>query len=171
MSKRRERQIWIRLIVKADELHRPSEEPAVCVDALLPNLMSQPRCLAVRCKCARERQTISNPERRCVDGTRLSQATAMRRRPPSPASGTGSMRGGAGARYDSLALAASSLPPDAADGSRSPDRIKNCRRGQSSSEAVAQDATRLRGGDKLNDHSPPERAGRHPDREAQRPGS
>jgi hypothetical protein len=56
----------IRLIVEADEFQRPSEEPARCIDLLLPDLVGEPGGLAVGRESARERQTISDSERRRV---------------------------------------------------------------------------------------------------------
>ena len=59
-------ELGVRLIVEADELHRAAEELAVCVDVLLPDLVGESSCLAVRCESARERQTISDSEWRSV---------------------------------------------------------------------------------------------------------
>src|SRR5437762_2303402 len=56
----------VRLIVEADELHRPAEEFAVCIDVLLPDLVGESGRLAVRCESAREGETISDSEWRSV---------------------------------------------------------------------------------------------------------
>src|SRR6267378_5950011 len=61
----------VRLIVEANELHRPAEEFAVCIDVLLPDLVGESGGLAVRCERARERQTISDSEWRSVHGPGL----------------------------------------------------------------------------------------------------
>ena len=59
-------ELGVGLIVEADELHRPAEKLAVCVDVLFPDLVGESSCLAVRCESARERQTISDSEWRSV---------------------------------------------------------------------------------------------------------
>ena len=59
-------ELLVRLIVEADELHRPAEEFAVCIDVLLPDLVGESGGLAVRCESARERQTIPDSDWRSV---------------------------------------------------------------------------------------------------------
>src|SRR5262249_13603240 len=59
-------ELGVRLIVDADELHRPAEELTVGIDVLLPDLVGESSCLAVRCESARERQTISDSEWRSI---------------------------------------------------------------------------------------------------------